>query len=362
MDVSGIISPANLTEITGIIEDYSENMRYYNRNIRDLIGIYRDLIPQSSRQINGSTEAMDHIRTVSTIIEYLNEINDSNIILPPVTIPTNTSITAPSTSTTTVPRVNSVSNNPYRGNYLRNRTVDDTTVPRVNRVSNSPYRGNRYQYGTNDTSVYPIIYNDPIRLNRNRFQWRDFNNLQNVIVRPTNEQIRSATQVLEFHDSSFSQVQCPISLAPFETGQEIRMINHCGHIFDNISLIEWFDSSVRCPVCRHDIRDVSGSTSSQTDSSRNTVIPIPPNTVDYNSDSDESSEEDDSESVNVERLQRENSENNNANTDNMTNYVREILDTITNHNTVPHINDTVNSLFSTYNIPVVIDISYTTFI
>ena len=35
----------------------------------------------------------------------------------------------------------------------------------------------------------------------------------------------------------------------------VRQINRCGHIFNTIALNEWFQTSVRCPVCRHDIRE-----------------------------------------------------------------------------------------------------------
>ena len=41
MDISGIIHSTNITSIESIINDYNENMRYYNRNMRDLIEIYR---------------------------------------------------------------------------------------------------------------------------------------------------------------------------------------------------------------------------------------------------------------------------------------------------------------------------------
>lgn len=41
MDISGIMNHTNLTQIENMITDYNENMRYYNRNMRELIEIYR---------------------------------------------------------------------------------------------------------------------------------------------------------------------------------------------------------------------------------------------------------------------------------------------------------------------------------
>ena len=33
-------------------------------------------------------------------------------------------------------------------------------------------------------------------------------------------------------------------------------ITHCGHVFHNNCIAEWFTRSVFCPMCRHDIRVV----------------------------------------------------------------------------------------------------------
>ena len=38
-------------------------------------------------------------------------------------------------------------------------------------------------------------------------------------------------------------------------------IRHCGHIHHRACLDTWFAMSVRCPVCRHDIRDQANQTS-----------------------------------------------------------------------------------------------------
>jgi len=336
MDVSGTISPANVSEITGIIEDYNENMRYYNRNMRDLISIYRSSIPLPFPQINTDTAAntntttgtniLNSVNTISTVLDYLNEINDFDTIVPPVTTPVTTS------------------------------TTPLSSVPRVTAVTNN--RGNRYRYGFNNPT-YPIIYNDPIGMNRTRFHLRNYDNLENVVVRPNNDQIRRATEFHVYCDASFSQIQCPISLEYFENGQQIRRIAHCGHIFNNDSLIEWFERNVRCPVCRHDIRDTSVTSSMRSginDNSGNRVIPS--NVVNYSSESEES-ESDDSESQTQTR-ENTTSPERTTNREILTNYVRSILNTITNHNTVPQISNSVNSILSTYNIPVIIDISYTT--
>ena len=77
-----------------------------------------------------------------------------------------------------------------------------------------------------------------------------------VVVRPTVQQIENASRLV-----SYSEIQnpnseaCPISLERFNPTDQVRQINHCGHIFLPNEFNEWFQTNVRCPVCRYDIRN-----------------------------------------------------------------------------------------------------------
>jgi hypothetical protein len=77
-----------------------------------------------------------------------------------------------------------------------------------------------------------------------------------VVVAPTQEQINNSTRSF-----TYSQIlnpvntSCPISLEPFTDSSEVTMIRHCHHIFNTDSLMNWFTTNCRCPVCRYDIRD-----------------------------------------------------------------------------------------------------------
>jgi len=90
-------------------------------------------------------------------------------------------------------------------------------------------------------------------------------NFQDVVVRPTVEQFEHATRTIIYNnDTILSNHRCPISLEDFAEGDAVRQIIHCGHAFSEESIQNWFQSNVRCPVCRHDIRqtpsqDVSGN-------------------------------------------------------------------------------------------------------
>lgn len=84
-----------------------------------------------------------------------------------------------------------------------------------------------------------------------------FNSLfQNVVVRPSQEQIEAASEEI-IYDMSMNLInqRCPITLEEFEVGNRLIRLNYCGHTFTESSFTNWFQSNVRCPVCRHDIRN-----------------------------------------------------------------------------------------------------------
>jgi len=73
---------------------------------------------------------------------------------------------------------------------------------------------------------------------------------------PTTDQIRRATL-----NTTYSNIitpvntTCPISRDEFEDDSEITMIRGCNHIFNRLSLREWFVNHSTCPMCRNDIRN-----------------------------------------------------------------------------------------------------------
>jgi hypothetical protein len=81
---------------------------------------------------------------------------------------------------------------------------------------------------------------------------------QNVTIRPTAEQIENATELLDYTERlEIRDDRCPISLEEFQEGDQVRRIMHCGHTFNELSFQSWFNSNVRCPVCRYDIRETA---------------------------------------------------------------------------------------------------------
>lgn len=77
-----------------------------------------------------------------------------------------------------------------------------------------------------------------------------------VPVVPSLDQIRLAT---ESHVNLRDQM-CAICQEPVECATRIRA---CGHCFHSTCIGQWFSMNPRCPVCRHDIRDLQTPTRRQ---------------------------------------------------------------------------------------------------
>ena len=85
----------------------------------------------------------------------------------------------------------------------------------------------------------------------------------NVEVFPSTEQINNSTEIVTFDNIENPQnTTCPIRNENFNRNDIVIRINHCGHIFFPNEFYGWFRNHVRCPMCRHDIRDSSNNITS----------------------------------------------------------------------------------------------------
>ena len=84
------------------------------------------------------------------------------------------------------------------------------------------------------------------------------NFFNSVPILPSQRQINNATRNLLYRDiTNPLNTACPISLETFNSESSVTQIIYCNHIFNPTSLDTWFYSSCKCPVCRHDIRDIT---------------------------------------------------------------------------------------------------------
>jgi hypothetical protein len=80
--------------------------------------------------------------------------------------------------------------------------------------------------------------------------------MEPVIVRPTAAQIDAGTTI-EIVDAE--EEVCAICQDAMEAGSQARNLNACDHRFHVICIDTWFQRNVRCPVCRHDVREPAES-------------------------------------------------------------------------------------------------------
>lgn len=84
----------------------------------------------------------------------------------------------------------------------------------------------------------------------------NMDDLENVIVQPTAEEIARATTI--YPVNNLQDDICIICQDAIESN-EVRRITQCRHYFHKICIDTWFQTNVHCPTCRHDIRDISNA-------------------------------------------------------------------------------------------------------
>lgn len=77
--------------------------------------------------------------------------------------------------------------------------------------------------------------------------------MEPVVIRPTQQQINNGSSIVEVTNNSDNCAICQDSL--IQDGRQVRRINACHHMFHDNCINTWFNTNVRCPTCRHDIRD-----------------------------------------------------------------------------------------------------------
>ncbi len=77
-----------------------------------------------------------------------------------------------------------------------------------------------------------------------------------IPIRPTQEQIDRATRLF-MTDANSTRDSCVICFDAITDGQAQRQVRTCGHSFHRECIDRHFQTSPRCPLCRHDIREFS---------------------------------------------------------------------------------------------------------
>ena len=84
----------------------------------------------------------------------------------------------------------------------------------------------------------------------------NFNLFENEINIPTQEEKNKALIISKYENLlDKTNEECPITLNKFNNDDEVAQIKKCKHIFTANQLNIWFQSNVKCPTCRYDIRN-----------------------------------------------------------------------------------------------------------
>jgi len=132
-----------------------------------------------------------------------------------------------------------------------NNNVNNNNNNNNNNVSRNPIQ-------TPLTNIIPMF--GPLSFqpttNNNTLEQLFQQSLQSVPIRPSADHIERATE-----ERIFNQIRqpindtCPITRNRFNDNDTVLQILECRHCFNPSSLRRWFETSVRCPICRYDIRE-----------------------------------------------------------------------------------------------------------
>lgn len=88
---------------------------------------------------------------------------------------------------------------------------------------------------------------------------------------PSREQIQRETNRIQFGEiQNPINTSCPITHVDFNENDYVLQINHCGHIFSENSLMEWFNRNNCCPLCRYSISENNNSSNNADNETGNT--------------------------------------------------------------------------------------------
>jgi hypothetical protein len=106
------------------------------------------------------------------------------------------------------------------------------------------------------------VFNNNRRIMRHNFRDSNTDTLEDVPIVPSLNTIRESSEVLLYSSGTFQYTSCSICRNDFAENEIIRKLNNCNHIFHMSCIDTWFESNIRCPICRNDLRDNTNTNNS----------------------------------------------------------------------------------------------------
>jgi len=238
----------------------------------------RLLLDMYTNFYNHTTRQMDTLRDLqSEIIEHINEISGLSPHERPRRTYNETPYNTTFNSTFNTNRhqhQNQNQNRQHNQNTYNNRRNHQNRNERVNPSVEIPSPSSNSRVVYIEGVPYLLDLTNFMRLRNSNTNntdaanlWRSF--YDNITVAPTRTQIENSTRILQFTEIiNPINSSCPITLERFDENSNVTQILQCGHIFTPSGIESWFQTNVRCPVCRYDIRDYRAQSNTTTTSTR----------------------------------------------------------------------------------------------
>ena len=215
----------------------------------DNILFYHDVVPPPRTNISRPRQEASR-QLLDGLINILGNRNFSNSIN---TSPTRNSRYTPYNISTS-PNVNSsISTSPSSNSFISTSSINYPSTNTSSVVNTSPYMNPLF--GTTNSNFGEVIP-DLVEVTLYT-QGQGRNDMEDVNVTPDINVLTSASSIHIYNTLETEYESCSICMENFSSNSIVRKINNCGHIFHVDCVDTWFENSIRCPVCRNDLREES---------------------------------------------------------------------------------------------------------
>jgi hypothetical protein len=128
-----------------------------------------------------------------------------------------------------------------------------TTTPPVNSTTENTDNLNEQV-----RNAYTNLFTNPetieVTFDSRNVNRRTVNNMEDVQVHPSLRTLRESSSIHIYRDLDTTHETCSICRENFEENSIVRRLG-CEHIFHIGCIDTWFETNIRCPLCRLDLRD-----------------------------------------------------------------------------------------------------------
>ena len=130
-------------------------------------------------------------------------------------------------------------------------TINSTSISSINTssvINTSPYLNPIFGTGnSNFGEIIPDLVEVTLYTQGQR--------QEDVNVTPDINVLTSSSSIHIYNTLETEFESCSICMENFSSNSIVRKLNNCGHIFHVDCVDTWFETNIRCPVCRTDLRE-----------------------------------------------------------------------------------------------------------